>query len=101
VAFVQAGKAKPFLKPIILDEILEEHKKHVKEMIRRESQKPISHARLYDKYKALITRTVRQGALHTGSIQFHIVIFYSYTFCKPRKNVFVNYLRVEIFVSIS
>ena len=61
---IQAGKAKPFLKPIILDEILELHKKHVKEMIRKESQKPITHAKLYDRYKALITKQVGQGALH-------------------------------------
>lgn len=60
---MQSGKAKPFLQPIILDEILEKHKKHVTDMIRKESQKPINHARLYDKYKALITKTVRQGAL--------------------------------------
>ncbi|GCC28735.1 hypothetical protein chiPu_0007169 [Chiloscyllium punctatum] len=44
------------LKPIILDEILEENKKKVKDIIAKESLGPQEHTKLYDKYTMLINR---------------------------------------------
>ncbi|NXN97801.1 DYH7 protein, partial [Rhinopomastus cyanomelas] len=44
------------LKPIILDEILDEHKKRIKEEIIKESTPPKEHLKLYDKYDLLINK---------------------------------------------
>ncbi|KAM4698368.1 dynein axonemal heavy chain 7 [Rhinophrynus dorsalis] len=44
------------LKPVIPEEILEEHKRKVKELIALESVLPKEHLKLYDKYNLLISR---------------------------------------------
>ncbi|XP_060113048.1 dynein axonemal heavy chain 7 [Heteronotia binoei] len=44
------------LKPIVLREVLEKHKKTVKDEIIKESQAPMEHLKLYDKYSDLITK---------------------------------------------
>lgn len=64
--FLQSGsKAKAFLKPIILEEILQSHKDKVAQLIQRESQKPMEHAKLYDKYSNLINKQVRFPCLNS------------------------------------
>ncbi|KAM4626185.1 dynein axonemal heavy chain 7 isoform 2-T2 [Discoglossus pictus] len=44
------------LKPIILEEILEEHKRRVRECVAKESYLPKEHLKLYDKYSFLISK---------------------------------------------
>ncbi|XP_053554548.1 dynein axonemal heavy chain 7 [Bombina bombina] len=49
-------QTKPTLKPIILEEILEEHKTRVRQFIASESFLPKEHLKLYDKYSFLISK---------------------------------------------
>ncbi|BFZ21958.1 hypothetical protein BsWGS_24997 [Bradybaena similaris] len=50
------NKAKAFLRPIILDEILDFHKTKVHDLIIRESVGPTEHTQVYNKYSALISK---------------------------------------------
>ena len=43
---------------MILDEILQEAKARVREVVAREMQAPIEHMKYYDQYEALITKKV-------------------------------------------
>lgn len=50
------SKSKTFLKPIVLDEILQAHKDSVAAEIERQSLGPIQHAKYYDQFKALVSK---------------------------------------------
>uniref|UniRef100_UPI00398F1DFB dynein axonemal heavy chain 7 isoform X1 n=2 Tax=Pristiophorus japonicus TaxID=55135 RepID=UPI00398F1DFB len=54
--YTEWSSVKTTLKPIILDEILEENKRKVIEIIAKESLGPQEHTKLYDKYTMLINR---------------------------------------------
>ena len=59
INFFQGGnKSKPQLKPIILESILDSHKEQVIALVKEESEKPVQHTQLYDKYSFLINRQV-------------------------------------------
>ena len=49
------------LKPIILDEILQEAKARVREVISREVVMPKEHLNEYENYRTLITKQVRKN----------------------------------------
>ena len=60
--FFQSGsKSQAYLKPIILEEILQSHKQRVSEIVASESQLPMAHTKLYDKYSFLINKQVKPG----------------------------------------
>ncbi|XP_025904004.1 dynein heavy chain 7, axonemal [Nothoprocta perdicaria] len=44
------------LKPVILDEVLDEHRKRIREEIVKESAAPMEHLKLYDKYSFLVKK---------------------------------------------
>ncbi|NWI17514.1 DYH7 protein, partial [Crypturellus soui] len=48
------------LKPVILDEVLDEHKKRIREEIIKESAAPMEHLKLYDKYSFLVKKEADQ-----------------------------------------
>ncbi|XP_059164025.1 dynein axonemal heavy chain 7-like isoform X1 [Physella acuta] len=50
------NKAKAFLRPVVLDEILDVHKAKVNELIIQESVRPTEHTKHYEKYAQLISR---------------------------------------------
>ncbi|XP_071822297.1 dynein axonemal heavy chain 7-like isoform X1 [Apostichopus japonicus] len=50
------SKAKAVLRPIILEEILTNHKQMIKDLIAEESTKPQSHIKNFDRYSFLITK---------------------------------------------
>jgi hypothetical protein len=55
------------LKPIILDNIINEHHRKITDLVVRERRHPQEHAKYYDKYSSLITKQVRGFCMRTRS----------------------------------
>lgn len=54
----QKGKSTGYLKPIILEEVLMQHKQQLVQMLTKEFDFTLQQARHFDKYTALITKQV-------------------------------------------
>ena len=60
---MQGNKTKTTLKPIILENILEMHRKKIVDLVAQEMLHPQQHAKYYDKYCALVSKQVRGMAV--------------------------------------
>jgi len=79
VFFVQAGKQSSTLKPVILQELMESHRRQICDLVSHEKQHPQTHAKFFDKYADLISRQVRRLDIFSAAF----ILLSLYICCEP------------------
>jgi len=77
---MQVGSQSPTLKPVILQEVMEDHRQQIRDLVSCEQQHPQNHAKFFNKYANLINRQVRYSDVFNAAF-----------IIAPTNNILVTY----------